>query len=200
MPAANIAVVLLAAGQSQRMGQDKLLRQLPNGRRLLEDRIHMIFSAGAAPYVALPDTPLKHELVAGASAIPVLVPSDGKGMGDSISAAVQALPSSITGILIMLSDLPDVTSDDLRALMARFDGETILRATSQDGRPGHPVVFPTRLRSKLETLSGDQGARSLLKSEPVDLFPLPGRNANQDLDTPEDWQNWEQGALNSPRK
>lgn len=200
MTAANIAFVLLAAGLSRRMGRDKLLRRLPNGTRLLEDRIHMINGAGAVPYVAVPNEPRKPELVAARSAIPVCVPSNAQGMGDSISAAVRALPNNVSGILIMLSDLPDVTSDDLRALMDRFDGETILRATSQNGMPGHPVIFPVRYRRDLEALSGPHGAQALLRSERVDIHPLPGQNAVQDLDTLDDWKTWETARLTTPKK
>lgn len=200
MTAANIAIVLLAAGQSRRMGQDKLLRQLPSGERLLENRIHTILTVGSLPYVAVPYEPQKAALVAKTSAIPVQVSGTAQGMGDSISAAIRVLPEDIAGIMILLSDLPDVTADDLRALLTRFDGETILRAATETGKPGHPVIFPARYRSKLEALSGDIGARDLLKSEHVDLLPLPGQNAVRDLDTPEDWTVWEEGVLTRPRK
>ena len=200
MTAANIAIVLLAAGQSRRMGQDKLLRQLPSGERLLENRIHTILAAGSVPYVAVPNEPQKAGLVAKTSAIPVQVSGTAQGMGDSISTAIRVLPEDIAGIMILLSDLPDVTADDLRALLTRFDGETILRAATEAGKPGHPVIFPARYRPQLEALSGDIGARDLLKSEPVDLYPLPGQNAVRDLDTPEDWTVWEEGVLTRPRK
>lgn len=200
MTAANIAFVLLAAGQSRRMGQDKLLKRLPSGKRLLVDRIDTILAAGAEPYVAVLNEPRKTKLVDKASAIPVLISCATQGMGDSISAAVRALPDDITGILIMLSDLPDVTSDDLRALLSGFDGDTILRAATKDGKPGHPVIFPARYRRQLEALSGDIGARDLLKSECVDLYPLPGQNAVRDLDTLHDWTDWEKGVLRRPRK
>lgn len=200
MTVANIAVVLLAAGLSRRMGQDKLLKQLPNGMRLLEDRIQMCVAAGTAPYVALPDDPRKFALVGATSAIPVVVTGAAQGMGDSLSAAVRALPDTFTGIMILLSDLPDVTKDDIRTLMAQFDGETILRACSDDGAPGHPVIFPVRYRPRLETLSGNRGAQSLLRSEKVKLYPLTGQNAVRDLDTPQDWKAWEGAALRRPRK
>lgn len=200
MSAANIAVVLLAAGLSRRMGRDKLLMQLPSGQCLLEDRIRMIAAAGVVPYVAVPTNTRKAELVAQHSAIPVSVPNSALGMGDSLSIAVRALPAAIEGIMVLLSDLPDVTTDDLRSLMTRFDGTTILRATSQDGTPGHPVIFPVRYRSKLEALSGDQGAKELLISEAVELFPLPSQNAVLDLDTPEDWHSWEDHRIKLLRK
>ncbi|NDW52213.1 NTP transferase domain-containing protein [Aliiroseovarius sp. PrR006] len=200
MTAANIAVVLLAAGLSRRMGQDKLLKRLPNGARLLEDRIHAIIASGTVPYVAIPDDPQKSVMVEATSAVPVQISNDVHGMGDSISAAIRALPDTITGIMIMLSDLPDVTCGDLRGLMVRFDGKTILRAATEDGTPGHPVIFPVRYRPSLELLSGAQGARTLLQSEPVDLHPLPGQNAVRDLDTPDDWKAWESERLTPPKK
>ncbi|WP_298906403.1 nucleotidyltransferase family protein [uncultured Aliiroseovarius sp.] len=200
MTAANIAIVLLAAGQSRRMGQDKLLRRLPSGERLLENRIHTIRAAGTVPFVAISEDPQKSELVAKASGTPVQVSGTAQGMGDSISTAIRVLPDDIAGIMILLSDLPDVTANDLRALMARFDGKTILCAATEAGAPGHPVIFPARYRSQLEALSGDIGARDLLKTEPVDLHPLPGQNAVRDLDTPEDWTVWEEGVLTHPRK
>jgi CTP:molybdopterin cytidylyltransferase MocA len=200
MTAANIAIVLLAAGQSRRMGQDKLLRRLPSGKPLLEDRINTIVAAGTVPYVAVTNEAQKTKLVAETSAISVQISSAAPGMGDSISAVMRVLPDDIAGIMILLSDLPDVTSDDLRALLSRFDGKTILRAATVAGKPGHPVIFPARYRPQLEALSGDIGARDLLKFEPVDLHPLPGQNAVRDLDTPEDWTVWEEGVLTRPRK
>ncbi|WP_424939944.1 nucleotidyltransferase family protein [Aliiroseovarius sp. S253] len=198
MTAANIAVVLLAAGLSRRMGQDKLLRTLPSGQSLLEDRIRMINSAGVVPFVAVPDKSTKLEIVdrLSANAIPI----ETQGMGHSLSTAVNALPEGIDGIMVMLSDLPDVTSVDLGRMIERFDSKTILRASSAKGTPGHPVIFPTRYRPQLEALSGDKGAKVLLDTDFVDLFPLPGQNAVRDLDTPEDWDSWvETGSMTRRR-
>lgn len=194
MTAANIAVVLLAAGLSRRMGQDKLLRLLPSGQSLLEDRIRMVKAAGFTPYVAVPLGSKKVEIVEQLSAIPVTVTTHARGLGHSLSVALHTLPDGFDGIMVLLSDLPDLTSDDLKNMVACFDGDAILRASSQDGSPGHPVVFPVRYRPQLEALSGDQGAKTLLGSETVVLHPLPGQNAVRDLDTPEDWTDWETEA------
>jgi CTP:molybdopterin cytidylyltransferase MocA len=58
--------------------------------------------------------------------------------------------------------------------------------------PGHPVLFPARLRPALLRLKGDQGARDILRTEADQILPLPlpGSRAVTDLDTPEDWAAW----------
>lgn len=199
MTVANIAVVLLAAGLSRRMGQNKLLRRLPNGQTLLEDRLRMINEAGIAPYVARPAGSSKFDITNG-QAISIAVSDNSLGLGHSLSVAVRALPTDISGIMVLLADLPDLTADDLRMMIATFDGKTILRGASSDGKPGHPVIFPTQYRPQLEALSGDHGARSLLTSENVQLVRLPGQNAVRDLDTPADWDAWTKMAVKTPRR
>ena len=67
---------------------------------------------------------------------------------------------------------------------------SVIRASTADGRAGHPVIFPARLWPDLVRLQGDQGARDMLKSEAVQLCPLPGQHALTDLDTPEAWAAW----------
>ncbi|MCK0143684.1 nucleotidyltransferase family protein [Aliiroseovarius sp. F20344] len=191
MSAADIAIVLLAAGRSRRMGQDKLMRMLPSGQLLVENRIEMINQAGFVPYVAVPhDSDIK-QLVEQSRATCVPVSTDIQGMGHSLSTAVKALPPISTGIVVVLADLPDLTAQDLTSILNAFDGQSILRATSDDGKAGHPVVFPARLRPELEALTGDNGAKQVMSSEAVQHHPLPKKNAIRDLDTPEDWRAWE---------
>ncbi|SMR71913.1 CTP:molybdopterin cytidylyltransferase MocA [Aliiroseovarius halocynthiae] len=200
MTAANIAVVLLAAGQSRRMGQDKLLKTLPNGKSLLEDRIRMIAATGVTPFVALPENSQRTRLLETLPAVVVPVKDQTLGLGHSLSTAVAAIPAQIDGIMVMLCDLPDLTSNDLSAMMAQFDGSSILRGASEDGIPGHPVIFPMTYRTQLMTITGDKGAQDVLQNSPVTLHRLPGQNAVLDLDTPEDWAEWEKETVRSPRK
>jgi CTP:molybdopterin cytidylyltransferase MocA len=83
------------------------------------------------------------------------------------------------------------------ALIGAFEGaggDTVVRAASEDGQPGQPVVFPARLRPDLLALTGDAGGRDILRREEVMLVPLPGRRALTDLDTPEDFAAWRSGV------
>ena len=71
----------------------------------------------------------------------------------------------------------------------------ILRATAEDGRPGHPVILPARLYPLLAGLAGDTGARTVLAAHAAEVVahPLPGTRALVDLDTPEAWADWRAG-------
>jgi CTP:molybdopterin cytidylyltransferase MocA len=95
--------------------------------------------------------------------------------------------------MILPADMPEITSADIATLCTAWEDapkDGLLRATSQDGKPGHPVIFPRRCFGDLKALSGDQGARSVLAGENPHLVALPGRHALTDLDTPDDWRDW----------
>jgi hypothetical protein len=83
-------------------------------------------------------------------------------MAASIVTGVAGLD---TPVLVMLADMPDVTAADLHLMMSLSAQapDAILRAATEDGRPGHPVLFPADLLPELAALTGDTGAREVLK-------------------------------------
>ena len=186
-----IAILLLAAGASSRMqGRDKLLEEV-DGQPLLSLLSRRSALTGLPVFVTLPSKTHPRAAAAG-SAIPVVVPDASEGMGASIRGGVAALPAGTQGVMILPADMPEIEAQDLLQLAARFQGAggPVLRAAAADGTPGHPVLFPHRCFEALKSLSGDQGARSVLKAETLRLVPLPGKRALTDLDTPEDWAVW----------
>lgn len=190
------AILIPAAGASSRMrGRDKLLEAV-RGRPLLADRVAMAASVKAATViVTLPPpaaAPGRWDALAGLSATRVAVAAPEAGMSASLAAGIAALPAVPTALMILPADMPDITADDLSALLAAFDGSAILRGATAAGTPGHPVLFPAQDLAALATLTGDQGGRALLTANParVRLVRLPGEHALTDLDTPEDWAAW----------
>jgi molybdenum cofactor cytidylyltransferase len=189
------AILVLAAGRSTRMrGRDKLLEEVA-GQALLAERVDTARKTGAPVRVALPPrevAPARWAALAGAGAMLVEVPDAASGMAASLTAGLAALPADCPGLLVLLADMPEITAADIAALLAGFDGSEILRGASAEGGPGHPVLFPARDFPTLARLSGDAGARDLLRREAarVRLVPLPARHALTDLDTPEDWTDW----------
>lgn len=114
-------------------------------------------------------------------------------MSASLGAGIAALPTGSSGVMLVLGDMPEVTGRDMADLVAAFDaagGDVVIRACDADGTPGHPVVFPARLFGELAGLTGDRGAKQILRDEDVRLVSLPGRHATLDLDTPEEWAEW----------
>ncbi|KIC11224.1 4-diphosphocytidyl-2C-methyl-D-erythritol synthase [Leisingera sp. ANG-M1] len=186
-----IAILLLAAGASSRMqGRDKLLEDL-DGQPLLTLICRRAALTGLPVYVTLPGIAHPRAIATGTAA-QVPVPDAKDGMSASIRRGVAALPKEAEAAMILPADMPEIETQDLLHIAAHFGGEDspVLRATAANGTPGHPVLFPRRCFGALQNLSGDQGARSILKNETVQTIPLPGRHALTDLDTPEDWAAW----------
>lgn len=186
-----IAILLLAAGASSRMqGRDKLMEDV-DGQPLLSQVCRRAALTGLPVFVTVPGTAHPRAAAIG-TATPVPVPDADEGMAASIRRGVAALPEGCGGVMILPADMPEVETQDMLHLAAHFHGaeSPIVRASAEDGTPGHPVLFPSRCFAALQALSGDQGARSLLKQETVQMVALPGRHALTDLDTPEDWAAW----------
>lgn len=190
----SLHILILAAGRASRMqGRDKLLEPI-NGEPLLVRMLRLALETGCPVHVVLPpDRPLR---IAAIGALPVhrvIAEHAADGMSESLKAGLAALPHTVA-VMVLLADLPEIDSADLKAMIAAHHAHpaAIIRATSQAGTPGHPVIFPGRLRADLVALSGDEGARLLLKRHAEAVVPvaLPDEHATTDLDTPDDWAQW----------
>ncbi|MBU2993243.1 nucleotidyltransferase family protein [Octadecabacter sp. 1_MG-2023] len=182
-----IATLLLAAGASSRMGgRDKLLEDV-GGAPLLQVMADRALSVGPT-YVTVPSLSHKRNAILPAAVQVIVV--DGQ-MSDSIKAGIASLPVATTGVLILPADMPDITANDLALIgsAARQSDAPILRAMTEDGRPGHPTYFAASQFDDLSTITGDRGASGLLAGRTADIefVALQGDRARLDLDTPQDW-------------
>jgi molybdenum cofactor cytidylyltransferase len=190
------AVFLPAAGASRRMrGGDKLLEQIA-GEPLLRRQAARACATGCPVAVGLRVHDIdRHAALAGLALTALSIPDADEGMAATLRAGAQwaiALPAA--ALLIVLPDMPDVTSRDLQAMLLAqsHEPQAIWRGSDVNGTAGHPVIFPRRLFDKLTKLHGDSGARSVL-SDPNDRpkqVELPADHATMDLDTPEAWAAW----------
>ena len=191
-----IATLLLAAGAGTRMrGRDKLLEEV-EGVPLLEVLARRALTLGPV-YVTLPpgDNARRFALPRAAQAIEVA--DAAKGMAHSIRAGIDALPDACAGVMILPADMPDITADDLAAIKttALESKARIVRATTQDGQPGHPIFFAASEFPTFDTLQGDRGAFALCGAlnDETEFVALEGNRARLDLDTPEDWDRYRMG-------
>ncbi|RKF17283.1 nucleotidyltransferase family protein [Roseovarius spongiae] len=185
-----------AAGASSRMfGRDKLMEKVA-GEPLLARQVARALASGARVWVTTrADRPARMRALEALAQerltlVPVAQPFD--GLSASLRAGIEALPGDVAAAMILLPDLPEIETDDLRAMIAAHEAapDAILRATAEDGRPGHPVILPRALFPELMKLTGDRGAGVLLRDRDVTPVPLPGARAITDLDSPEDWAAW----------
>ena len=191
----SVAILLLAGGASSRMGgRDKLVEEV-DGAPLLRRMAERALMVSDDVTVAIrPGFPARRAALEG---LPVAIhePEEAlEGMGGTIRAGVSALRDR-AAILLVLSDLPELTAADLRAVIAARDAHpeaAIWRGATGDGAPGHPILFAPETFPDLMALTGDDGGKPVIAKhrDRLHLVPLPGDHARADLDTPEDWSRW----------
>ncbi|MBO6897309.1 MAG: nucleotidyltransferase family protein [Shimia sp.] len=193
-------ILLLAAGEASRMrGGDKLLEEI-DGVPLLRKLTKDARSVADNVMVCLREEDnLRRSVLDDLNCRFVAVPDASKGMAHSLRAGVAELSTTTTAVMVVPADMPDITRADLAKMLRSHQDqpEAILRASTKDQQAGHPVLFPKRLFGALEKLSGDVGAREVLRRHANEILrvQLPGTNALTDLDTPEDWLEWRQNRL-----
>lgn len=107
-----------------------------------------------------------------------------EGMAASFRAGIHAI-ANYDAALVMLCDQPLVTAEHLQALLAKFQPGVIV-ASDYGEALGPPCVFDRAYFPELLALTGDSGARKLLKKYPCRTVAFPGGRI--DVDTLMDWQ------------
>ena len=176
--------ILLAAGSSRRFGADKRWHRLADGRPMVlhaAERLAAACSAGVV--VVRPDDAALRELLAPTGLRCVVCERAADGMGHSLAAGVAAAASA-DGWLVALADMPFIAPRSYSAVIdALGRGARIARPVFR-GEVGHPVGFSAPYRDALLALTGDAGARSILRVDPeaVCLCPVDDAAVVQDID------------------
>jgi molybdenum cofactor cytidylyltransferase len=189
----NVAIVLLAAGMATRMGPNgahKLLAEF-DGIPLIR-RSALVAQNSKAESVTVVVGHRENDLRAALSDLSLSVvtnPDYASGMSSSLATGFAAVAGNDPdGILVMLADMPGVTSSDLNRLIAEFQcsgGSSVVRAVSQ-GKRGNPVILPRSLNDAIFRLEGDVGARHLIENSGLAVIDVEiGDAAHVDVDTPE---------------
>lgn len=191
VPAApKIAAIILGAGKSSRMGgPNKLLAEL-DGKPLIRHVAEASQLAGVTQTILVTGH-LQDKVAAAVADLDLKMvhnPDFADGMSGSIRTGLNALPSDTDAVLILLGDMPRLTSamlDDMIDTYRRDDGARIVAATA-DGKRGNPVLWDKRFFDALKSLSGDMGARHLIGDNADVMREVEfGAAARLDLDTPE---------------
>ena len=195
----RISAVLLGAGESKRMGVDKL--SLPWGRKtMLERCFQTLLRSQVRELVVVLSIRNKgvRNLFHGRKVRIVINPLSRMGMSASIRTGLQEIRPHCHGILIALGDQPLLKTSTINALIRAFDqGKGGIIVPSFRGRRGHPVIFHRRFKKELLNLKGDVGGRSIIESHPEDVrvVPVKSRGVVKDVDT---WSAYHPPPLAAP--
>jgi molybdenum cofactor cytidylyltransferase len=190
MPATldNVYCIILAAGNSNRLGKPKQLLNW-QGKTLL---VHAIFGI---------DPLLKSRIIVvlGAYAeaistvdlqnVTMIHNSDWhEGIASSIRSGLDALPTNASAVLILLCDQPLISTIQLNSLLEKWlKNPQMIVASSYNGTLGVPAIFPFSYFQELKMLRGAVGAKSIFYRHPDKLVAVHIAEAALDVDTMSDY-------------
>lgn len=194
--APRVAIVILAAGRSTRMGgPNKLLAEV-GGQPLVVHAVKAALRSQAVEVVVVLGHMAEEVRAVIEQAIPaksrlrfVTNPDFAAGISTSVRTGIGALGTHIDAAAVQLGDMPAISAPLLDRLLAAFnpvEGRSICVPTVR-GKRGNPVLWDRRFFAEMANLSGDSGAKHLI-GEHADLVcevEMAGEAALTDIDTPE---------------
>lgn len=185
--------ILLAAGQGSRYraaqpNQSKLLALLPTGKTVLEsscaalqpvvDQLIVVVHPERNPFQQVPPPAASHVL---------LSPESSQGMGASLASAATYVLAHYNKahLVVALADMPWIQHSTYLALRQALSNHAVVAPVFEQQR-GHPVGFRTDLVTELTQLSGDQGAKALIKKYGVHPIAVTDPAVVWDVDHPSD--------------
>ena len=186
-----IRAIILAAGESRRMGRPKLL--LPFGGKTIIETVvdNAVGSKTDGVLVVLGSNAEKiAEKVRGYSVETTVNPEFHQGMLSSIQWGFESLPGDTQAVLVMLGDQPLIPSSVIDKVIAGYKqmGKGIVLPTYKKRR-GHPILVDMKYRDEVKRLDPDKGLRALVHNHAEDILEVevdaPG--ILKDIDTVEDY-------------
>nr|WP_281373339.1 NTP transferase domain-containing protein [Kineococcus aurantiacus] len=176
----------MAAGAGRRMGRPKGLLRRPDGTTFAAAAAALLTGAGCRPVlvtVGARGDEVRAGLAPGTVAVDVPDWDRGPGAGLVRTLREPAL-AGCEAVLVVLADLPRVTVDGVRAVLAHAAPGALVRAVDA-GRPGHPVLLGRRhLPRAVELAASGAGLRALF--EGPDVLRVQVEGAADDVDRPGD--------------
>ncbi len=187
--APRVAAIVLAAGKSARMGSNKLLADL-RGEAMIRRTVAVMRQAADITIVVTGRDP--DEIGASLAGLPVtLVHNDryADGLSTSLRAGIEALPPDTDVAVIALGDMPLVSAEVVRRLIAAYSPaeHRSICVPVFGGERGNPVLWGRQHFAALKDLTGDRGARVLFETlgEEIVEVAMPDDAVLRDADTPE---------------
>lgn len=187
-----VSAILLAAGESTRMGRQKAL--LPwDGATLISYQLGQLFSVDDIREIIVVTGHEPDRIAEIATAYPrarvAHNPRYRTGKVSSIKTGVSAVLPDAGGILLLSVDQPRPAAILRAVVQAAAQPGALITVPSRGGRRGHPIVFDASLRDELLAIDeGTQGVRAVVQRHDDDVLEveIDDPAIHRDLNRPED--------------
>jgi len=188
----SIGIIVLAAGASTRMQEPKQLLEF-EGKTLLRRAVETAISTNCQPVVVVLGANF-NETLAEIRDLPVDVCHNTdwrKGLSSSLQCGIENmlnLNPNIDAFIATLADQPFVTANHLRDFIKRFrETKNPIIAAKYNETNGVPALFSKEIFNEFKEISGDKGAKKILKKHQNTLISIDLPEAAHDIDTKEDY-------------
>ena len=189
----NAIGVLLAAGESSRMGSPKAL--LPwRGTTLVEYQMNSLLQAGCDKVIVVTgkyDVEMAPLLKDRPGIIRAYNPKFLEGKTTSIKAGIWEVPDDVHSIVLLAVDQPRPAWVIEKVLKVHTDFGADVTSPGYDGHGGHPLVFDAQLRTELAAITEEgEGVRAIFRKPDIDHHRIKFDSAivRLDINTPEAYE------------
>jgi len=193
----KVSGVLLAAGQSRRMGDaNKLLLEI-DGEPMVRRTAQSMLDSGLGEIIAVVgcDHAAVEKALEGLPVKCVFNPDFEDGQMSSVRAGLASLEQTADGVMICLGDQPMLVAGDYNGMIAAWKGLEPGKIAVPEylGARGNPIVMPVASRREILERDVNFGCRNLIGDNPdlVEVIKVESSSFVRDIDTPEDYS----GAL-----
>jgi molybdenum cofactor cytidylyltransferase len=197
------ALIILAAGESRRLGRPKQ-NLLFHGQTLLQRAIETALATACRPVFVVLGANADGIKLTGSAEVKMLYNKDWEeGLGSSIRIAIREIENDqeIDQAILMLCDQPFVTPRLIGDLLKKQEATSKpIIACSYCDTVGVPVLFARSLFAELRSLQGGEGAKKLLQANTQYIARIPFEQGSIDIDTEADYELLiKQSKANSPQ-
>ena len=197
---ALFAAVILAAGESSRMGTPKALLDAGAGECFLDQLAGTFLRAGCAVYVVLGAQAAAVEagIGRGAEVQFVMNPDPSRGQLSSLQCGLRAVTPSARAIYFSPVDAPGIAGETLQVLKDMLAGMDFA-IPIYEGKRGHPVLMKASAAAQFLEASLDASARDILHARRAVTRYVDVADAAilDDIDDPQQYERWRSAAARS---
>lgn len=188
----NVRAIVLAAGESRRMGRPKM--SLPyRESTIIRTVVDVLESSDAIGVIVVlgGNHAEIRPLLEGTAARITVNPNPERGMLSSAQWALAENDTDAEAFLFALGDQPQIQSGTVDALIAAAErSDKGILIPTQAGRRGHPILIRCSYRAAILNLPDSVGLNALIHAHPQDVeeVPVDSPEIHEDIDTPEDYE------------